>query len=541
MIDRDWHRFHPLSPLIRGGVASVAVVGWVVSQQFDRIFGADPNDPTQGHLGVGALLALLVVAGIIAAGWATWLVSRYRLGGTTLEMHTGLLFRQHRQIRYDRIQAVDIVRPFLARLLGLSELRVESAGGGDSNVRLAFLEDRVAQELRDELMTLAAISDEAPPTADGTATDHRPGSRPGSPLGGPGAATSRPEWPGTQESGAAGPGDPTARQMPGGTGGHGRVGYSSGAGAGWPQTARSVLRIPNVRLVQSFLYSPAGIFLVVAVPTVLLAFQYRWVGLLPTLGPATLAVGARHIGQMVAWFNFDLSQTRDVLGLRHGLSELRTSSLPLHRIQAVELSQNIAWRPVGWWRVEVNVAGVGGRQDTETTVLPVGTSEEALRVLGLLIPGSDLSAVREAMEGIGPGERFVTLPRRARWLDPLVWRRCGYAVTDRSVVVRAGALYRRAQIVPHARIQSLTLRQGPVARWLDLADVHLVSTPGRVTPVVAHLARDEAERLLNEQMVRSSRARRSRDRADDIGPAPTASARSPEDTSDEAVAQRRET
>ncbi len=47
-----------------------------------------------------------------------------------------------------RIQAVDIVRPLLARMLGLSELRIRLAGSGSSDGRLAFLSDTQANELR---------------------------------------------------------------------------------------------------------------------------------------------------------------------------------------------------------------------------------------------------------------------------------------------------------------------------------------------------------------------------------------------------------
>ena len=35
-----WHRFHPLTPFLRGGVMIAAVFGWLLSQQFSRVFGA---------------------------------------------------------------------------------------------------------------------------------------------------------------------------------------------------------------------------------------------------------------------------------------------------------------------------------------------------------------------------------------------------------------------------------------------------------------------------------------------------------------------
>ena len=71
----------------------------------------------------------------------SWRFSRFRVADTLIELRTGVLFRQHRQVRFDRIQAVDLGRPLLARLTGLSEVVVQSAGGKDSHLKLSFLTD----------------------------------------------------------------------------------------------------------------------------------------------------------------------------------------------------------------------------------------------------------------------------------------------------------------------------------------------------------------------------------------------------------------
>ena len=56
-----------------------------------------------------------------------------------MRVNTGFLFRQHRQARLDRVQAIDIVQPLLARIFGLAELKFEVADAGESAVRLAYL------------------------------------------------------------------------------------------------------------------------------------------------------------------------------------------------------------------------------------------------------------------------------------------------------------------------------------------------------------------------------------------------------------------
>jgi putative membrane protein len=268
------------------------------------------------------------------------------------------------------------------------------------------------------------------------------------------------------------------------------------------------VQVPNVRLLQSALYSNTSVFLIVAVPALFVAIALRIPGVVAWLGPMTLAVGGRHFRSLLRNANFTLHHQGDRLLIRHGLTELRSTSVPLHRIQAAELSQPLFWRLLGWWRLRVNVAGVGASdQDTETLLLPVGTRPEALAVLALVRPGIPDPLLHAALEGEGTGEGFTTASARAGVLDPLSWQRRGYAVTRDCVLVRAGVLNRAVQVVPHARVQSLTVRQGPVQRARGVASVSLVSTPGPVGAVVSHLEVTEAERLLAEQVTRSAAAR----------------------------------
>jgi putative membrane protein len=139
----------------------------------------------------------------------------------------------------------------------------------------------------------------------------------------------------------------------------------------------------------------------------------------------------------------------------------------------------------------------------------VGTRLEALATLSVVRPQGDLHAVLDGLGGAPAAGQtaYVTVPPRAAWLSPLVRQRHGYAVTDDALVVRGGRLRRWVEVVPHARVQSLRLRQGPVQRRLRLATVELLTTTGPARPRVCHLDVDEAARLLNEQVGRSSRAR----------------------------------
>ncbi len=456
----EWQHLHPLSPLLRGGLAFVAVVVYVISQRVDSVFGSTPDDPTQGHLGWAALALVGMLVLVVAASWVSWRFSRYRLGATLIELRTGVAFRQHRQVPFDRIQAVDIGRPLLARLTGLSEVVVQSAGGKDSHLKLAFLTDARAQEMREDLIERARISDEGSTGAVlvAAADQHHLGA--------------------------------------------GEV-VASGADAG-----EQVLTVPNARIVQAILYSGPGAVLLLAVPALVLSISLGHPETIAWLGPMTLAVGTGHLRRLTSESNFTLLHQGDRLRIHHGLTDLRTTTVPIHRIQAIEVSQSLFWRIPGWWRLHINVAGVGqGDDDTQTVLLPVGTLEEALRVVALLRPEVPREVVLAALVGDGTAQGFVTSSVRARPLDLLAWHRHGYTVQAECLLTRRGVLRRSAQLVPHARIQSITTSQGPLQRSRGVATVRLVSTQGPVSPLVEHLDEDEAIRLLNEQVVRSSLAR----------------------------------
>jgi putative membrane protein len=93
-----------------------------------------------------------VAAGLVVTGFVRWLVTRWKLDGATLRIETGLLRRDSRQLPMTRIQAVDVVRPFLARVLGLAALRIRLAGAGNAGDRLAYLTVGEAARLRATLL-----------------------------------------------------------------------------------------------------------------------------------------------------------------------------------------------------------------------------------------------------------------------------------------------------------------------------------------------------------------------------------------------------
>jgi len=160
-----WQRLHPLTPVVRAGrIVSILLVALLLSKARGH------SDNTAG------LYDLAFVFIVVLAGLVRWLVTKWTLDGATLRIETGLLRRDSRQLPLARIQAVDIVRPFLARLFGLAELRIRLAGSGSANGRLAYLSVVVATDLRARLLaTHHGIDPDTPEPAENLVATVPPG------------------------------------------------------------------------------------------------------------------------------------------------------------------------------------------------------------------------------------------------------------------------------------------------------------------------------------------------------------------------------
>jgi putative membrane protein len=488
-----WRRMHPVTPALKGWkvlVGAIAVVGYQVA---DDIRAASDLLGGKGWLIMLGVVALVALVGFGYSAIA-WRMTRYALTDEAVHLRTGVLFRQQRQARLDRLQAVDVVQPLLARMFGLADLRLEVAGGSGSAVSLAYLREPDAQELRSELLALAAGL-------------HRPSSA---------AAGTGPSGLTLPADGLDGTGDPST--LPGAPV-DGTVPGSSAVPT--PRRAafeeapeREVYAVPMDRLLVSTLRSAtvAGL-VVVVVAFVVGAIIARDVGPLFVLFPAALGFVGTLWNRVNSGAAFRAALSPDGIRLRHGLTEQRAQTVPPGRVQAVRLSQGLWWRGPDWWRIEINVAGYGtGNDAARATVLhPVATRDEAAAALWLVLPDLGVddprAVVDAAMSGRDDEGGFTAAPRRARWLDPVAWRRQGVRVTRTALVARSGRLVRHVVVVPHERTQSLGLEQGPLQRRLGVASFVVHSTPGPVRPRVDHLDGVVAAALLDEQSERARTAR----------------------------------
>ena len=462
--EHAWTRVHPVSPLVRGWIALAALAYFVGRDQAESWFADGHTRLPQGEALLWAVLALGVALLLIAgAFFLSWWFTRYQLTREHIRVHSGILVRQQRQARLDRVQAIDIVQPLLARIFGLAELRFEVADAGESAVRLAYLRLGDAQRLRVRIL-----------------------------------------------EGASGEAAEPGETLPDG----GTADYDDGDSVRGEQ---QVLSLAPGRVVAAALLSGTSVFLLLAVAAVVVLTAITGeAASFAALVPIIFGFGSAYWGLFSSSFNFRASVSKDGIRIRSGLLDTRAQTVPPGRIQAVSVRQSPLWRFKGWYSVQVNVAGYGagasGDVQSRTRLLPVGTQEEVFRMLALILPdpGTEdpVGAFTAGMRGSGDQAGFTVSPVRARWVSPLTRRRNGYLVTGTALLSRGGFFWRSLDVVPHSRIQSLALEQGPVQRRLRLADLVLHSTPGPVTPKIADMDADTAERLFHEQALRAQSARR---------------------------------
>ncbi|WJL97087.1 PH domain-containing protein [Microbacterium sp. ET2] len=482
--DGDWHRLHPFTPLLRGGLTLVIIAGILIANFRDRLIQGvvpifvpevDPGDFETGDpldfiferglilAALGAVIVVVVV--LVGVFYLSWRFHTFRITGDDVEVRSGVLFRTQRRAPLDRVQGVNLTRPMIARLMGMAKLEVVGAGT-DGNVKLEYLSTANAEAVRADILRLAS------------------GRR---------LAEAR------QAAAAAGGGRVSAAAS---TVAAGLTEMIEGAEdpADEPD---SVVNIPVGRLIASHLLDGSLLFLIVLVAAIVVASILGTPWLLLTAIPALLGFGAYWVRTITRSLRYSIAPTSSGVRITFGLFTTVTETLPPGRIHALEISQPILWRPAGWWAITVNRLSGRGLEaagtDQFATVLPVGNRTDVERVLQLLLPHLPREewplVFRHGVLGPEDGDPYVTTPRRAAWLRPTSWRRNGAFVTPDVLFVRRGFIWRKLALFPLARMQSLAIAQGPVDRALGVANLQVHTVVGRVSGSLGIIDRDDAVSL----------------------------------------------
>ncbi len=103
-----------------------------------------------------AVLSIIIGAGLIIGVNLVWQYLIWRnynlnLEENNLKITKGVLSKEDRKIPFDRIQNVDIKRNIVHRLMGISQLNVETAGGNKTEASIKHLRSEDATQLRNNL------------------------------------------------------------------------------------------------------------------------------------------------------------------------------------------------------------------------------------------------------------------------------------------------------------------------------------------------------------------------------------------------------
>ena len=291
---------------------------------------------------------VIITLGSAVYGYIHWMVTRWRFEGDTLRIETGLIRKDSRRLPLARIQAVDIVRPLLARLLGVSELRIRLAGSGATDGKLAYLAEAQAAELR--LVLLAGHID----------TEAAVSSNTGLPMA----------------------------------------------------------SVDTGRLLGSVFLSLITIVLIgtVAALAVLDQFEPKTAaGAAGVLAVYLLSAAGVIWRRLSGQYAFIAVEAPEGVRIRRGLLQTISETVPYGRIQAVRQVEPLLWRPFGWCRLEVDVAGSTARNQrgegtsvVRKALLPVGSQQDSWHLLARLLGAPD--PVRTAPPAAGPAEGPAELP-----------------------------------------------------------------------------------------------------------------------------------
>jgi putative membrane protein len=337
-----WHRLAPVSPIVRAGRVAIAVAVLLLPT---ALRGGDLTRNWPQLAVVGVLLVL---------GFVSWLVTRWQIDGDDLRIETGLLRRQSLRFPLAQVQAVDVVRPGLARLFRVAELRLRMAGSTGGTARLAYLPEREVEPLRTRLLALAHLG------ADGVAPTEEVEERVLASV-------------------------PTGR------------------------LAASIL-LSDVGFLAIAILAGLLITAVEAPAATTEAFGGSAVWVL-----AGLTMLWRRFNQE---YKLTVAEAPDGLRLRSGLVALTSETIRPGRVQAVRMVEPFVWRRLGWCRLEVDIAGRQRRKGEGEAqraplraVLPVGSRALAEELLARIVPDAPIDRLRP------PRRALVKSPLRYRFLS----------------------------------------------------------------------------------------------------------------------------
>lgn len=325
-------KLNPVSPVVAAAPVFPAVLVAMI------FFGAG-TFKSLGSFAIPAAVALAVALTVLVAGfkYLEWRRLDFWFDDAgDLRIDSGVISRNERKLALSRLQAVDVEQPLVARLVGLSTLKIEVAGAGETKAVLSFLTKSDAEQLRREILSRSVGE--------------------------------------AHEDAVAAPISEAETVVA-------RVAMGDLI---WSLVLRT---------------STAGLLLLTVVIAVVTYLSQGFGGLLllPITGGIPIFMV---VTEFAALYGFTVSQAGTGLRLRHGLLQTQAQFVPPGRVQAVDFVEPLLWRRHGWVRIRLTVAGMaggssdgGGQSASRSVLLPVAKWDEALAIFARIMPGVDLAAI----------------------------------------------------------------------------------------------------------------------------------------------------
>jgi putative membrane protein len=480
------HRLHPLSIFFQ----LVTQVRALVVPLLLLVFGARS---TGLEWQIWGLALLVPYAGSAVLRYGTF---RYRYDPTELVIRSGLLVRNERHIPYSRIQNIDAVETVLHRLLGVVEVRLQTAAGAEPEATLSVLPSASVAEMRRQVFSgreSAAPADVDRPHAASAPLLHlRPWDlvvygfieNRGMVIV---AAVAGLLWDAGLLDGI------TDRVF-------GEQAWGRGAAREAIQSFGTQAGLPIVRL----LLMAAAVAAVLACIRVL---SVAWA--------------------LVRLHDFRLTRVGEDIQVRFGLLTRVSATVPLARVQAVTIREGPWHRLLGRASVRVTTAGGASGQTASVQrewLAPILTRDRLPDLTAALLPRLDLGHADwqgvharaflrrwRAWLVVAGLVSLATVPQLHWWTPGLfavlaAWGALAarrqvahlrWAVTGDLVLFQRGWIWRHTTLTPFARIQTVALHESPFDRRHAMARVR-VDTAGASDAFrvdVPYLGRDVAAAL----------------------------------------------
>lgn len=444
-------RLHPISAVIN----SIKQLKELIIPFLIFVVFGSKSGVIQLVISIGVIIIVLV------SGILSWLRYSYRLEEGELRIEYGVFVRKKRYIPFERIQSLDLSEGILQRPFGLVRVKVDTAGSSGMGEAEAVL-TAISKEDAELIQQTMFFAKEAAQPDNGESLEDRESEEMIYKI--------------------------SSRELLLLASTSGGVGVVLSAIIAFVFQFEEI--IPYEKVYSGFESFIANGVVFVSI-LILIGFLIAW----------AIAL----VGTMVKYAGFTVKKKDNDLIISRGLLEKRQLTIPLHRIQAIRISENLIRQPLGYSTVFVESAG-GSTSDNESArvmLLPIINKKQIVEILSpylsdynlesFICPAPKRALKRYILRGLLFILPVVVVPTiffrpwgYASLLFILItvlysylkFKDAGWKMNDQQLTLRYRMIIKNTVFMKRNRIQSLTMKESFFQSKKDLATIHAVVMSG---------------------------------------------------------------